>query len=152
MSLTNTDFTSILADTSKQIEGAISWSEDEDHSPSLEFRVEVQSSEGWPLFIRGSYNRLAGSLTYALILKSEGRIYALDLGKDHHNAECIQVGDKHKHRWSEQFRDKEAYVPDDITAPVTDPVAVWAEFCAEAKINHMGKMEQPAPIQEDLFL
>jgi len=152
MSLTNTEFTSILADTSKQIDGTISWSEDEDHSPSLEFRVEVQSYAGWPLFIRGSYNRLAGALTYALILKSEGRIYALDLGKDHHNPECTQVGDKHKHRWSEQFRDKEAYAPVDITAPVTDPVAVWAEFCTEAKINHNGHMEQPAPIQEELFL
>ena len=152
MSLTNTEFTSILADTSKQIEGTISWSEDEDHSPSLEFRVEVTSSAGWPLFIRGSYNRLAGALTYALILKSEGRIYALDLGKDHHNPECTQVGDKHKHRWSEQFRDKEAYAPDDITAPVTDPVAVWTEFCTEAKISHNGQMEQPAPIQEELFL
>jgi hypothetical protein len=152
MSLTNTDFTSILADTSKQIKGTIRWSEDEDHSPSLEFRAEVQSSAGWPLFICGSYNRLAGALTYALILKTEGRIYALDLGKDHHNPECMQVGDKHKHRWSEQFRDKEAYVPEDITAPVTDPVAVWAEFCRQTNIEHQGNMNQPPPIQEDLFL
>lgn len=152
MSLTNTEFTSILADTSKQIEGSISWSEDEDHSPSLEFRAEVQSSAGWPLFIRGSYNQLAGALTFALILKTEGRIYALDLGKDHHNPECVQVGDKHKHRWSEQFRDKEAYAPDDITAPVTDPVSVWAQFCQEANITHKGEMDQLPPIQEGLSL
>jgi hypothetical protein len=152
MSLTNTEFTSILEDTSKQIEGDIIWCEDEDHSPSLEFRVDVLSDAGWPLFIRGSYNRLAGALTYALILKTEGRIYALDLGKDHHNPECTQVGDTHKHRWSERFRDKEAYMPDDITAPVTDPVTVWAEYCKEAKIKHKGDMGQPAPIQEELFL
>lgn len=151
MSLTNTEFNSILTDTSKRIEGTITWGEDEDHSPSLEFRAEIQSAAGWPLFIRGSYNRLTGTLTYALILKTEGRIYALDLGKDHHNPECIQVGDKHKHQWNEQFRDKAAYVPDDITQPVTDPVAVWAEFCREANIEHNGNMEQPPPIQEDLF-
>ena len=91
MPLTDIEFTSILEDASKEIEGDIGWCEDEDHSPSLEFRIEVESSGGWPLFIRGSYNRLAETLTYALIMKSEGRIYALDLGKDHHNPTCTQV-------------------------------------------------------------
>ena len=44
----------------------------------------------------------ARTLTYALILKTAGRIYGLDLGKDHHNPQCEQVGEKHKHRWSER--------------------------------------------------
>lgn len=152
MPLTNAEFASILEDDSKRIEGDITWCEDEDHSPALEFRAEVFSEPGWPLFIRGSYNRLAGALTYAIILKTEGRIYALDLGKDHHNPQCTQVGEKHKHRWSEQFRDKEAYVPDDITAPVSDPVAVWAQFCTEARINHKGKLAQPPAVPEEMFL
>jgi hypothetical protein len=66
-----------------------------------------------------------------LILKTAGRIYGLDLGKEHHNPQCQQVGDKHKHRWTEQFHDKEAYVPDDITATAENPVEVWTEFlCA----------------------
>lgn len=125
MSLVNSEFESILADGSKRIEGDIVWKEDEDHSPAVEFRAEVLSAVGWPLFIRGSYNRLAGTLTYALILKSEGRIYALDLGKEHHNPTCSQVGEKHKHRWTEQYRDKDAHVPKDITASVTDPCSVW---------------------------
>ncbi|MGH8191833.1 MAG: DUF6978 family protein, partial [Rhodanobacteraceae bacterium] len=42
------------------------------------------------------------------------RIYGLDLGKDHHNPQCNQVGEKHKHRWTDQYRDKEAYEPRDI--------------------------------------
>ena len=35
--------------------------------------------------VKGRYNGAAGTLTYALILKTAGRIYGLDLGKDHHN-------------------------------------------------------------------
>ncbi len=151
MPLTNVQFASILEDSSKQIEGDIGWVEDEDHSPVLEFRAEVRSDSGWPLFVRGSYNCLAGALTYALILKPEGRIYALDMGKDHHNRACTPVGENHKHCWSERFRDKEAYQPQDITAPLSDPVAVWAQFCEEARIVHRGNLARPAP-QEELFL
>ena len=151
MSLTDAEFASILGDEEKRIRKDISWAKDEDHSPALEFRVQVESHQGWPLFVNGRYNRHAGTLTYALILKTIGRIYSLDLGKDHHNPHCEQVGDKHKHRWSEQYRDKEAYVPDDVTAPVSDPVAVWGQFCAEARIRHDGTMSQPPPEQRELW-
>lgn len=151
MPLTNAEFASILEDSSKRIEGNIAWCQDEDHSPVLEFRAEVLSGTGWPLFVRGSCNMLAGTLTYALILKTEGRIYALDLGKDHHNPQCMQVGERHKHCWTEQFRDKEAYVPDDVTALVSDPTAVWRQFCAEARIEHTGSLARPV-VQEELSL
>ncbi|NLX97568.1 MAG: hypothetical protein GXY83_15475 [Rhodopirellula sp.] len=152
MPLTNAEFEALLANPSKEIVGDLGWSEDEDHSPSVEFRAEVQSDAGWPLFVRGSYNQLAGALSYSLILKTTGRVYGLDLGKDHHNPTCDQVGEKHKHRWKEQFKDKEAYVPADITAPVTDPVAVWQQFCRESAITHHGNLSAPPPLQKDLFL
>lgn len=151
MSLTNAEFESILADDSKQIDGDIQWQDDEDHSPSVEFRAEVASEAGWPLFIRGSYNPLLPAVTFAMILKPAGRVYALDLGKDHHNPQCNQVGEKHKHRWTEQFRDKEAYVPNDITEPASNPLAVWEQFCAEARIRHNGSMAAPQPPEGDLF-
>jgi hypothetical protein len=41
MVLANAEFEAILADTSKQIEGDLQWSADEDHSPSVEFRAEI---------------------------------------------------------------------------------------------------------------
>ncbi|GIW56154.1 MAG: hypothetical protein KatS3mg082_2558 [Nitrospiraceae bacterium] len=151
MYLTNAEFESILADTSKRIDGDIVWQTDEHHSPSVEFRAEVLSSVGWPLFVRGSYNPLIRALSYVLILKTAGRIYGLDLGKDHHNPQCDHVGEKHKHRWSEQFRDKEAYVPEDITANAADPVAVWRHFCAEANITHAGTLSPFPPVQKELF-
>lgn len=150
MPLTNNEFASIPADVSKCIDGDIDWSKDEDHSPAWQFRAEIKSNAGWPLFVKGRYNFLAGSLNYALILRTEGRVYALDLGKDHHNPQCEQVGEKHKHQWSERYRDKEAYVPDDITAPATDPASVWNQFCAEARIKHRGRLN-PLPSQGELF-
>ena len=81
-----------------------------------------------------------------------GRIYGLDLGKDHHNPQCNQVGEKHKHKWTEQFRDKQAYVPDDITEAASDPQAVWKQFCGEARLSHNGTLPAPPLQQEDLFL
>lgn len=151
MPLTSTEFEAILNDSTKRIDGNIAWQEDEDHSPSLEFRVSVQSESGWPLFVKASYNPLIPALSIALISQSTGRIYALDLGKDHHNPQCNQVGEKHKHKWSERFRDKEAYVPDDITATASDPRMVWRQFCSEAGLNHVGTLAAPPPLQEELF-
>jgi hypothetical protein len=151
MPLTQNEFEAIISDPSKRIEGDIAWTDDEDHSPSVEFRVEVASDLGYPLFIRGSYNGLAHTLTFALIHRGAGRIYGLDLGKDHHNPDCNNVGEKHKHRWREAVRDKEAYVPKDITAPATVPPQVWQQFCNEALIEHRGRLQAPPPIQLGIF-
>ena len=151
MPLTDAECASILEDESKHIRDDITWREDEDHSPALEFRVDVESTNGWPLLLKGRYNPAAGTLTYTLILKTAGRIYGLDLGKDHHNPQCDQVGEKHKHRWSELYGDKEAYVPDDVNAPVSDSVEVWKECCAEARIRHDGRLKPPPPTQGELW-
>lgn len=151
MPLTDVEFASILEDDTKRIVDDVVWTEDEDHSPALEFRVNVTSESGWPLFVKGRFNSAARTLNYALILTTEGRIYSLDLGKDHHNPQCDQVGEKHKHTWSERYSDKEAYVPDDIDAPLWDPVSVWTEFCVEAGIQHDGKMNEPPAIQGELW-
>jgi hypothetical protein len=62
------------------------------------------------------------------------------------------VGERHKHRWTERFRDKEAYVPEDITAPASQPLDVWRQFCAEAGIEHQGRLFPPPPHTGDLFL
>ena len=151
MTFGNAEFEALINDAAKRIVGDIAWQEDEDHSPSVEFRVEVQSDTGWPLFVRGSYNPLISALSYVLIMPNVGRIYGLDRGKDHHNPQCSQVGETHKHRWNERFRDKEAYAPEDITASTSEAVEVWKQFCAEAKIDHVGRMQPPPPQQPPLF-
>lgn len=145
------EFEDLINDSSKVIEGDIRWNEDEDHSPTVEFRADLSSESGYPIFVRGSYNPEAKALTYAIIHRSYGRIYGLDLGKDHHNPSCEYVGEKHKHRWDERLRDKQAYIPNDITAPIDRPLDVWKQFCLEAKINHDGLMHHPPPIQMVMF-
>ena len=72
--LTDTEFAAILEDESKRIRDDIAWRDDEDLSPALEFRVDVESTNGWPLLLKGRYNPVAGTLTYALILKTTGRV------------------------------------------------------------------------------
>jgi hypothetical protein len=74
------------------------------------------------------------------------------MGSDHKNPDGERVGEKHKHRWRYGYRDKFAYVPSDITALVTNPVAVWQQFCLESKIIHNGSLHQPPHLQLDLFL
>jgi hypothetical protein len=110
------EFESILTDSTKMIVGDIEWKDDEFKSPVVEFRVELQSGMGYPLSVKGSYNRRIKKLSYSIFHPSMGRIYGLDLGMAHKNPDGGIVGDKHKHKWSERFRDKEAYVPEDITA------------------------------------
>ncbi len=148
--MTDAEFATIMEDTSKTVEGDIGWRDDEDHSPTVEFVMPITSQAGYPLLARGSYNRGAGTLTFAIIHREEGRIYALDMGKRHHNPDCHFVGDKHKHHWTEQFRDKEAYEPSDITAPLTDVSQVWRQFCAEAALRHDGAM-LPPPVRQGMI-
>ena len=148
MTISQHDFDRILADDTKEIAQDLAWAEDEDHSPAREFRAAVASEAGYPLFVVGRYNSRAGTLSYALIHRGAGRIYALDLGADHHNPDCNRLGEKHKHRWAEGFREKQAYVPEDITEPWDRPIEVWNQFCTEARIRHAGRMYPPV-VQEE---
>jgi len=144
-SLTQKEFDELLNDTEKVIVGDIRWSEDEDHSPTKEFLSKVQTTSGCPLILRGSYNREAKTLSFCLLHPTAGRIYALDLGKDHRNPDRSLVGEKHKHKWTPQYRDKQAYVPLDITAPVDPPGDVFEQFCEEANLHFGGDFQAPTP-------
>lgn len=134
---------SIIEDPSKRIEGNLHWREIDNHQPACIFREPVLSNEEHPLEIMGRWNPMAGKLSYVLLYRGTGRIYALDLGSAHRNPDGKRVGDTHKHKWTAEFRDKWAYVPEDITAPWDRPLEVWQQFCAEAKINHLGMMSEP---------
>lgn len=82
-------------------------------------------------------------MSITLILRPVGRIYALDIGRSHENPGGEVVGVKHKHSWSERYEDKEAYMPEDITSGPSDPISVWRQFCAEARIRHDCEMKLP---------
>jgi hypothetical protein len=72
---------------------------------SYEFKIEVETAGGWPLYMKGTFNPLVPAVSYAVISKNSGRIYALDLGKAHKNPDGTRVGDTHKHRWTEEHKD-----------------------------------------------
>ena len=148
--MTQQEFEAILSDTTKRIDGNLSWGDDGNRSPAQEFRTKIISDAAYPLFVVGRYDHRTCKLSYVLIHQSVGRIYALDLGANHHNPTCEHVGRKHKHSWSEEFRDKMAYVPDDITESWDRPVEVWRQFCDEARIEHRGKLDLPR-YQEELL-
>ena len=92
------EYEALMSDTTKRIDRHIDWTEDENHSPAVSFLVEVLSDPAYPLYAKGYLNRAARKLTYVLIHRAEGRIYGLDLGKDHKNPDGAFVGEKHKHR------------------------------------------------------
>jgi len=147
--LTQQEFEVILEDTSKVIHGDIEWIEDEDHSPSVEFIATIESESGWPLFVKGTYNTRIRALSFSVVYHRSARIYGLDLGKRHRNPDGKEVGETHKHRWTEAFRDKSAYEPEDITATADEPLKVWAQFCLEFHLSHNGKMIRP--MEKGLF-
>lgn len=135
---------SIIEDPSKRIEGDLVWRALDDHRPACMFREPVLSDEGYPLEVVGRLNPMVGKLSYVLLYRGAGRIYGLDLGSAHRNPDGERVGDKHKHKWTADYRDKWAYVPEDITAPWDRPLEVWQQFCVEARINHHGLLSEPS--------
>jgi hypothetical protein len=136
----------------KNIVEDIDWSPDEDHSPTVEFRVNVDFEGRAGLSVRGTYNALAQKLSFLFLYQGTGRIYALDMGVDHHNIDCHNVGEVHKHKWTDGQGAKFAYVPIDITEPATNPHGVWEQFCRESNIVHFGTLGPIPAAQLDLFL
>lgn len=146
MALSDQEYSVIIGDDTKRIAGDIAW-EGRPSAPAREFRIDVDSETGNPIFIKGWYNPNAGKLSYSLVHRVAGRIHGLDLGKDHCNPDGEYVGEKHKNYWVAGSRDKWAYVPDDITEPWHRPVAVWEQFCTEINLRHEGIMREPAAVR-----
>lgn len=150
MTLSQGEYDAIIADGTKRIEGDIFWGSDQ-HSSAMWFRVDVDSDAGYPLFLQGWYNFYSGKLSYTIIYRGVGRIYGLDLGAAHVNPDGAPIGETHKNYWSPGHRDKWAFVPEDISHPWSDPVGVWAQFCAEARLEHHGIMHLPQ-FQREMML
>ena len=146
MTISSQEYDAIVSDVTKHIDGDIEW-EGRPTAAARQFRVDVASETGHPIFIKGWYNPNSGKLSYALIHRIAGRIHGLDLGADHCNPDGEFVGEKHKNYWVPGSRDKWAYVPDDITEDWDRPVAVWTQFCAEINLRHDGTLRDPGSVQ-----
>lgn len=137
------DFQAILRDTSKRVEGNLSWSRPQPGTPWVKFRANIASEAGYPLQVEGSHNPLAEKTTFTVLYAGKGRIYALDLGGAHKQPDGEMLEGTHKHRLADDGQ-LEAYVPLDITADPTDPVLAWDEFCAEFNLAHQGELLAPS--------
>ena len=142
MTLSQQEYDAIINDPTKVINEDIVW-EGARNSLTREFRIDIESNDGHPIFVKGWYNAYSGKLSYAIIHRGEGRIYGLDLGAEHINPDGKPVGENHKNYWVPGSRDKWAFVPEDITEPWSRPAAVWAQFCAEANLRHSGELQDP---------
>ena len=142
MTLSQQEFKAIVAAERKRIEGDIHWGSDQ-HSTAMSFRTDIDSDEGYPLFLQGWYNPYSGKLSFAIVYRGVGRIYGLDLGAAHINPDGASVGETHKNYWDPGFRDKWAYEPEEITHCWRRPVEVWTQFCAEAKLKQRGILHPP---------
>lgn len=141
--ITQQEFEAILADDTKRITDDIDWVEDRAHRPAVVFRVAITSDRGYPLQVAGRWNSMAGKLSYSLLYQGVGRVYGLDMGVPHRNPTGQPLGDLHKHSWTPEFRDRCAYIPEDITAVWNEPLKVWGQFCAEARLVHSGTLASP---------
>ena len=150
MPLSQQEYDDIINDTTKVIGEDIAW-ESGRNSPVKDFRIDIDSDDGHPIFVKGWYNASSGKLSYAIIHRGVGRIYGLDLGADHINPNGEPVGEKHKNYWVPGSRDKWAYVPDDITETWNHPAAVWRQFCDEANLRHLGTI-QDVVVQGSMLL
>ena len=142
MTLSKSEFNTIIATETKRVEGDINWGPDL-NTLAKKFRIEIDSDEGYPLFLQGYYNPYSGKLSYTIIYRGVGRIYGLDLGSEHINPDGRAVGETHKNFWKPGYKDKWAYEPTDITHSWNNPVEVWKQFCVEATLEHRGIMHPP---------
>ena len=99
------EFETIIADETKRIEDDIVWVSNQNPS-AKSFRIDIDSDEGYPLLLQGWYNHNSGKLSYTIIYRGVGRIYGLDLGAEHINPNGGAVGEKHKHHWMSDHKDK----------------------------------------------
>ena len=151
MPLTGIEFLAII-DGPKHIDVDIHWVPKDASGIRVGFEVDVDYQGSAHLYISANHNQRTPTLSYSLILEGEGRIYGLDISsRGHRNSKSKKdrVGPKHKHRWDERTQDIFAYEPEDITAPASDPEAVWKQLCREARIIHNGKMHKPPPPRKD---
>lgn len=143
MTLSQGEYQAIIDDQSKVITADIVWRRSRQILSAMEFRVNINNEEGYPIFLRGWYNPDSGKLSYSIIHRNVGRIYGLDLGAEHRNPDGRLIGETHKNYWWEGDHDKWAYSPEDITETWNNPIGVWEQFCDEVNLNHSGRMRPP---------
>ncbi len=132
----------------KRITGQNQWEERDDHNWYTE--MEIEANEQLPLRLYGRYNPRTGNYTF-IFFCGRLNLRRLDIGKRHHNPDCQNVGTRHKHTWTDRYRDKWAYEPPEMQDIETIREA-FTKFLAECHITLEGRfIEPPTGYQEVLI-
>lgn len=131
-----------------RIEGDIHWLPDRRNSLAFRFRADVRTSDPNDHHIEGWYNPDSEKLTFTLFRPDRGRIYGLCMGISHPELDIENPRRPHKHYWTDARRDRNRYLPDDISADWTNPAEVWSEFRQESHLEHDGQFYGPPNLLE----
>lgn len=140
--LSEAEVDEIIADPGKEIEGDIVWRSTRANGAAQTFQVLLTHASPAQIEVSGWFNPAKNNLSFSFIAKPQ-RIYGLDMSGRHTNKDGDVFRGMHKQRWSDAAKRAEAFVPHDITAGWNEPRRVWEQFCAEARITHVGTFEEP---------
>lgn len=143
---------SYLINKEKFITDEIVWISKNGRGYILEFIVNIEVDiPNVKLQLVVSRNIKLNKHSFTIVFNGAARIKSLDIGKGHKNPPDRKnnVGKKHKHTWTNEWRDEWAYRPDDITdnAPFEQ---VFSEFLIECNIQFEGALPPLPVIQGEL--
>ena len=145
------DVDAFLRDLAMRIEGDIHWSPDRRNARTFRFRVDVETSDPNDHYLEGWYSPRTEKLTLTVFRPDRGRIYGLCMGITHPELDGADPRRPHKHYWTEERRDQNRYLPDDISADWSNPLRVWSEFRRESHLVHDGQLFYAPPIRLEGF-
>ena len=137
-----------IINSPKRITEPIVWKEIRPRTMIFSFSVPIKvDRDDITLTLEGSYNmRLPTKFSFKIMLNGKLRIKALDMGRSHRRpGDHVRVGKKtkkHKHTWTDEYKDNWAYEPDDITTGGSIEKVFW-EFLAECNIIYEGEFSLP---------
>lgn len=143
-----------IMERDKEIIEEIKWVEKKDRDNIFEFVVPVESGiSNVKLQLIANLNAKLNKFSFTIVYNGTVRIKSLDIGKGHRNPPDRKenVEKKHKHTWTDEWKDQWAYIPDDITDGADFEQVFW-EFLAECNISFGGTLPALPSIQEELIL
>jgi|Deesub1362A_J573_1020465.scaffolds.fasta_scaffold01433_5 hypothetical protein len=136
--ITEEEIEDIVVNIKKEITDPIEWA----YKHGIhKFKVDVQNEDGYPLKLVGTFSFRSGNFSFALLLRNR-RIRGLDCGrKVHHNPECEKIKGVHKHKWTDAYQDKEAYIPSEVDC--SSIVGALRAFIEECNIKLKATIRKP---------
>ena len=141
--VTQTEFETLIADSTKRIDGSIAWEPSGRSGLRFEFRVRVTNESGDSLTVKGSHNRMLGKTSYTLFTNE--RIFAVDYDRTHGDVGSFHVGTHLLTRRKLKERTRRQRL-------VETPSVYGNALVLKLNIQHDGSLAPPPPVQRTLDL